>query len=91
MRALRFWSFRSYSVSCRGKTKVAIACPDIGFGHRERANDTDERLGESLQSTEVCSNSLESVADRLASFEERQDAVAKGTWDALEKRYTQTY
>jgi len=33
--------------------------------------------------------SLASVADRLASFEERQDAVAKGTWDALEARYTQ--
>jgi 2-methylisocitrate lyase-like PEP mutase family enzyme len=33
--------------------------------------------------------SLASVADRLASFEERQDAVAKGTWDALETRYTQ--
>jgi 2-methylisocitrate lyase-like PEP mutase family enzyme len=33
--------------------------------------------------------SLASVADRLASFEERQDAVAKGTWDALETRYMQ--
>ena len=32
--------------------------------------------------------SLASVADRLASFEERQNAVAKGAWDALEARYT---
>ena len=35
--------------------------------------------------------SLASVADRLASFEERQNAVAKGAWDALETRYTQAY
>ena len=31
--------------------------------------------------------SLASVADRLASFEERQRAVAKYEWDALEERY----
>jgi 2-methylisocitrate lyase-like PEP mutase family enzyme len=31
--------------------------------------------------------SLASVADRLASFEERQRAVAKHEWDALESRY----
>ena len=31
--------------------------------------------------------SLASVADRLASFEERQRAVAKQDWDALETRY----
>lgn len=31
--------------------------------------------------------SLASVADRLASFEERQRAVAKHEWDALEARY----
>lgn len=31
--------------------------------------------------------SLAGVADRLASFEERQRAVAKGQWDALETRY----
>ena len=31
--------------------------------------------------------SLASVADRLASFEERQRAVAKHEWDALEERY----
>ena len=31
--------------------------------------------------------SLASVADRLASFEERQRAVAKHDWDALETRY----
>jgi 2-methylisocitrate lyase-like PEP mutase family enzyme len=32
--------------------------------------------------------SLASVADRLATFEERQNAVAKDAWDALETRYT---
>ncbi len=31
--------------------------------------------------------SLKSVADRLASFEERQRAVAKDVWDARESRY----
>ncbi len=31
--------------------------------------------------------SLERVADRLASFDERQNAVAKPHWDALEARY----
>ena len=31
--------------------------------------------------------SLQSVADRLASFEERQRAVAKDEWDAREARY----
>jgi hypothetical protein len=31
--------------------------------------------------------SLRSVADRLASFEERQRAVAKDAWDAREARY----
>lgn len=31
--------------------------------------------------------SLDRVADQLASFEERQRAVAKDTWDAYEKRY----
>jgi len=31
--------------------------------------------------------SLASVADHLASFEERQNAVAKDTWDRLERRY----
>jgi 2-methylisocitrate lyase-like PEP mutase family enzyme len=31
--------------------------------------------------------SLDRVADRLASFEERQQAVSKGHWDALEARY----
>ncbi len=31
--------------------------------------------------------SLASVADRLASFEERQRAVSKPAWDALESRY----
>jgi len=31
--------------------------------------------------------SLASVADRLASFEERQAAVAKPTWDKLESKY----
>lgn len=31
--------------------------------------------------------SLRSVADRLASFEERQRTVAKGEWDAREARY----
>ncbi|SEP30263.1 Phosphoenolpyruvate phosphomutase [Methylobacterium sp. ap11] len=31
--------------------------------------------------------SLEAVADRLASFEERQRAVDKGAWDAREARY----
>ncbi len=31
--------------------------------------------------------SLASVADHLASFEERQNAVAKDTWDRLEHRY----
>jgi 2-methylisocitrate lyase-like PEP mutase family enzyme len=31
--------------------------------------------------------SLQSVADQLASFEERQRAVAKDAWDALEARY----
>lgn len=31
--------------------------------------------------------SLISVHDRLASFEERQRAVAKHEWDALEARY----
>ena len=35
--------------------------------------------------------SLASVADRLASFEERQDAVAKGTWDAVAVRYMQGF
>jgi 2-methylisocitrate lyase-like PEP mutase family enzyme len=43
-------------------------------------------------STEVLSSlkatgSLEAVHDRLASFEERQAAVAKGHWDALEQRF----
>jgi 2-methylisocitrate lyase-like PEP mutase family enzyme len=43
-------------------------------------------------STEVLSalkrdGMLEQVADRLASFEERQRAVAKPRWDALEERY----
>jgi 2-methylisocitrate lyase-like PEP mutase family enzyme len=31
--------------------------------------------------------SLANVADRLATFEERQAAVAKPRWDALEARY----
>ncbi len=31
--------------------------------------------------------SLASVAEHLASFEERQNAVAKDTWDGLERRY----
>jgi 2-methylisocitrate lyase-like PEP mutase family enzyme len=31
--------------------------------------------------------SLQSVADRLAGFEERQRVVAKGEWDAREVRY----
>jgi hypothetical protein len=30
---------------------------------------------------------LKSVADRLASFEERQRSVAKDIWDARETRY----
>jgi hypothetical protein len=43
-------------------------------------------------STEVLSalkrdGMLDQVADRLASFEERQRAVAKPRWDALEERY----
>jgi 2-methylisocitrate lyase-like PEP mutase family enzyme len=43
-------------------------------------------------STEVLSSlkatgSLEAVHDRLASFEERQAAVAKDKWDALEQRF----
>jgi 2-methylisocitrate lyase-like PEP mutase family enzyme len=33
------------------------------------------------------SGSLASVADRLASFEARQPAVAKAAWDAIEARY----
>jgi 2-methylisocitrate lyase-like PEP mutase family enzyme len=31
--------------------------------------------------------SLDRVAERLASFEERQSAVAKPRWDALEAKY----
>ena len=31
--------------------------------------------------------SLDRVADKLASFEERQNAVAKPRWDALEAKY----
>lgn len=31
--------------------------------------------------------SLDAVHDRLASFEERQQAVAKPFWDALEQRF----
>jgi len=31
--------------------------------------------------------SLDSVGDKLASFEERQSSVAKAKWDALEERY----
>lgn len=38
---------------------------------------------ESLRDT----GSLEAVADRLAGFEERQAAVAKPVWDALDARY----
>lgn len=30
---------------------------------------------------------LDSVGDKLATFEARQDAVSKGKWDALEKKY----
>jgi 2-methylisocitrate lyase-like PEP mutase family enzyme len=36
-----------------------------------------------------CEGSLASVSERLATFEERQNTVAKGTWDALEARYRQ--
>ena len=31
---------------------------------------------------------LDGVADRLASFEERQRAVAKPRWDSLEQRFS---
>jgi 2-methylisocitrate lyase-like PEP mutase family enzyme len=31
--------------------------------------------------------SLERVAERLASFDQRQRSVAKNSWDALERRY----
>ena len=38
-------------------------------------------------STLKAEGSLQSVADRLASFEERQRSVAKEVWDAREARY----
>lgn len=64
---------------------------DMGFGIVLYANAALQAAVRA--STEVLSalkenGSLEAVHDRLSSFEQRQTAVAKDKWDALEKRFS---
>lgn len=63
---------------------------DMGFGlvlYANAALQAAVRASVEVLGSLKATGSLDAVHDRLASFEERQDAVAKGRWDALEQRF----
>lgn len=69
-----------------GRAKLA----EIGFSAVLYANAALQaalRAAYDVLGTLRDTGSLDAVADRLATFEERQNAVAKPQWDALEERY----
>jgi 2-methylisocitrate lyase-like PEP mutase family enzyme len=63
---------------------------DMGFGlvlYANAALQAAVRASSEVLASLKATGSLNAVHDRLASFEERQEAVAKGKWDALEQRF----
>lgn len=63
---------------------------DMGFGivlYANAALQAAVRASTEVLASLKATGSLEAVHDRLASFDERQAAVAKGKWDALEQRF----
>lgn len=64
---------------------------DMGFGivlYANAALQAAVRASTEILNSLKATGSLEAVHDRLASFEERQAAVAKDKWDALEQRFS---
>jgi 2-methylisocitrate lyase-like PEP mutase family enzyme len=63
---------------------------DMGFGlvlYANAALQAAVRASTDVLTSLKATGSLDAVHDRLASFEERQAAVAKDKWDALEQRF----
>lgn len=63
---------------------------DMGFGivlYANAALQAAVRASSEVLASLKATGSLDAVHDRLASFEDRQAAVAKGKWDALEQRF----
>jgi 2-methylisocitrate lyase-like PEP mutase family enzyme len=63
---------------------------DMGFGivlYANAALQAAVRASSEVLGSLKATGSLAAVHDRLASFEERQAAVAKDRWDALEQRF----
>jgi 2-methylisocitrate lyase-like PEP mutase family enzyme len=63
---------------------------EMGFGivlYANAALQAAVRASSEVLASLKATGSLEAVHDRLASFEERQIAVAKDKWDALEQRF----
>jgi 2-methylisocitrate lyase-like PEP mutase family enzyme len=63
---------------------------DMGFGlvlYANAALQAAVRAAVEVLGSLKATGSLDAVRDRLASFEERQNAVAKDRWDALEQRF----
>lgn len=63
---------------------------EMGFGivlYANAALQAAIRASSEVLASLKATGSLAAVHDRLASFEERQAAVAKGKWDALEQRF----
>jgi 2-methylisocitrate lyase-like PEP mutase family enzyme len=64
---------------------------DMGFGivlYANAALQAAVRASTEVLNSLKATGSLEAVHDRLASFEQRQAAVAKNKWDALEQRFS---
>lgn len=64
---------------------------DMGFGivlYANAALQAAVRASTEVLSSLKAHGSLDAVHDRLASFEQRQAAVAKDRWDALEQQYS---
>jgi len=76
-----------------GKTPALAqsALADMGFGivlYANAALQAAVRASTEVLDALKATGSLEAVHDRLASFEQRQAAVAKDKWDALEQRFS---
>jgi 2-methylisocitrate lyase-like PEP mutase family enzyme len=76
-----------------GKTPPLPQCElaQMGFGvvlYANAALQAAVRASSEVLASLKATGSLDAVHDRLASFEERQAAVAKDRWDALEQRFT---
>lgn len=67
------------------------ALAEMGFAFTLYANATLQaslRASRSVLSSLKETGNLDAVADRLASFDERQDVVAKHIWDSREEKYS---